>query len=411
MFDRRARARAALVGLLACGVMGTGSDALAGPSPKLRRAPAKLAAATKKLALKGFKDGDTVTNERGQKIKVKDYMEAVNRLQALAEAAGGAIDDGKDDTFEFELDSTVPVAFLEKQAQAVTKAVGAKQKRKKKTKKKSNELREPNDTLSFDTGKETFGNQKIAAIYFQAGFATDGDSRHAKCGGSMGAGVYVFGTSQEVAGFSSSVSIREDATAHSEFLLFGKQLVWSKDSRGKANVKKTASITVGPPPMVLIPLLVSATLKVTLEATASIDVDLAANKSKDGLSCSADVTPGILVSASAKAEVNLFGYGEASAGGVGVEGKLALLDLSVPTHVSFETTDLPKQTRFKQSLSSTAKLEALDGSLSVYFTTRIPIGEKVWDWDKDKFKIRIASLEGINKTIKLYDDDYTHAVD
>ena len=47
------------------------------------------------------------------------------------------------------------------------------------------------------------------------------------------------------------------------------------------------------------------------------------------------------------------------------------------------------------------KMTYLKGSLDAYFKTKIPLdGEKIWDWDSDKFTFTLLEWDG-----KTYESD------
>jgi carbohydrate-selective porin OprB len=53
----------------------------------------------------------------------------------------------------------------------------------------------------------------------------------------------------------------------------------------------------------------------------------------------------------------------------------------------------------------------LKGSLDAYFQTSIPLdGEKIWDWDADKFTFTILDFDGYTENRSLYSKTQTQTL-
>lgn len=58
---------------------------------------------------------------------------------------------------------------------------------------------------------------------------------------------------------------------------------------------------------------------------------------------------------------------------------------------------------FTESLNADLAMNYLSGSLSAYFKTSIPLdGEKIWDWDSDKFSFTILDWDGYSYNQPLF---------
>jgi hypothetical protein len=360
-----------------------------------------------------FSPTKTYKTPSGATITGQQYLDIVNKLQAAAERGGCDLGSGKTCNFvaqEARLDG--------KQLTKAASLASAKLGLKKVAPKASPSATKAKDPLGF-TWENEWGKRGTAAVYVGAGLADEGSNEATACGGAAYAGVYLFNQRQDVIRFeveaaSSGQALSMGQTdagtpkveAGAELFVMGFS-VWSKSqsvSLEKLRFEKIFKVQKSLSYWGLVTINLSA--KATAGAYISGTIGGVAKPGE--FTCAINVTPGVLATLSGEAEVALVGYGPLSAAAVGVDADLTLADMSLPLVASASARASNGRITFSETLSADLRMSFLKGSLDVYFQTAIPLGgEKLYDFDKDKFSFTLLEFDGYTENRTLYSKTQT----
>ena len=360
-------------------------------------ASTKFTAAAAKLKNPAFSVTKTYKTASGGTITGQQYLDLVNQLQAAAEKGGCSLGSGKACNFvaseakltTAQLTKTAALASYKIAPKKVTvTALGGKMEKKAKA------------PLGFSWNNE-WGSQSTGAVYVGAEFGDDGSSSTSSCAGSAYAGVYLFNNKKEVVRLEGEAgSSGSTFSASAELFVLGDS-VWSKNASFSASKSFEKSFSVSK--SLSYWGLVTVNLSAKATGAAYITGAISGTAKTGEYTCSLGVTPGVKASVTATAEVALLGYGHLSAASVGVEADVTLADLSIPVVASASAKTSSGVVTFTESLSVDLNMNYLKGSLDAYFKTSIPLdGEKIWDWDADKFTFTILEWDGKSYNASLY---------
>ena len=354
----------------------------------------------------------------GGMITGQQYLDVANKLQAAAEKGGCDLGSGKPCNFIVQ-DAKMSAAQLSR----VATVAGYKLALKKVAPKAK--ISSPTPTAKSPLGfswENEWGNRSTAAVYVGAGLGNDGSAEATSCGGAAFAGIYLFNHKQDVVRFeveaaSSGTKLAGgDADAEApkvaasgELFVFGIS-VWSKSEKvslEKLRFEKTFSVSKSFSYWGLVS--INLTAKATAGAYISGTIGGVAKPGE--FTCALNVTPGVLASLSGEAEVAIVGYSKLSAAAVGVDAYLTLADVTLPLVATASAKLANGRISFTESLSADLKMTYLKGSLDAYFKTSIPLdGEKIWDWDADKFTFTILDFDGYTENRSLYSKTQTQTL-
>ena len=362
----------------------------------------KHSAASLQKRLPSFDLNRSYKTAGGATITGRQYLEVVNALQAAADKAGCTLGTKKSCNF-IASEAKLSKAGLERVANLATlKLAIRKLPTPVKLGKPEKAAKAP---LGFSWSNE-WGTRSRAAVYAGAEFGTDGSTSSSSCGGAAFAGVFVFNRQKEVlrlegearaaaSGASASVS------ASSELFVLGDS-VWSKSGSFTATplaFEKSFSVSKSFTYWGLITINLAA--KTT--ASAYISGSLGGTASASAYSCSVNMTPGVRATLGGSAEVAILGYGDISAGAVGVEADVTLADVSLPIKASATISSAGSSVKFTETLQVDLAMKYLKGSLDAYFKTVIPLdGESILDWDNDKFTFTLIEFDGYSYNHTLF---------
>jgi len=255
-----------------------------------------------------------------------------------------------------------------------------------------------------------WGDKKKGAVYVGLEFGNGGGTTSTTCGGAAYAGVYLFNTKKDVIRLEAEASSTSKAFNASAGLYVLGESVWSKSgSFDTSALSFEKSFSVGSSWTYWGLVTINLNAKVT--AAAYVNAGLKGIAKPGELTCELNVTPGVKASVGGSAEVAILGYGEVSAGAVGLEANLTLADLSLPITASVSAKNVNNKVSFTERLKADIKLNYLSGSLDAYFKTSIPLdGEKFWDWDSDKFTFTLLEWDGYTYNKNLFDKSATQTL-
>ena len=367
------------------------------------KAPKK--AWTAEQAKKNFKKFDLKQKFKtpsGLEITGEKYLEIANQLEAAAEEAGCELGTGKACNFLVddnkltaeELKGSVKKAKFELK---LKKLKATKLSKKDDADETATKAKAP---LGFSWDHD-WGNPKKAAVYVGAEFGNSGTSRSSSCGGAAFAGVYLFNHKKEVIRLEGEVDAKGDAMNGSAELYVLGQSVWSES--GTFSIEKSFEKSFGVTQSWTYWGLITLNLSAKVTAGAYLKAEISGTAKPNEYTCALTVTPGAKVSVGGEAEVAILGYGSVSAGAVGVDAELTLADIRVPVTAKASAKNANGKVTFTESIEAKLEMRYLDGSLDAYFKTNIPLnGEKVWDWDQDKFSFTIFEWEGYKVSETLF---------
>ena len=356
-----------------------------------------------------FSPTKTYKTVGGGTITGQQFLDVANKLQAAAEKAGCDLGSGRPCNFIVS-DAKMSPAQLSRAATLAGHKLGLK---KVAVKTPSASAAKAKDPLGF-TWENEWGNRSTAAVYVTAGLGNDGNAEASSCGGSAAAGIYLFNHKTDVVRFevetaSSGATLSAGSAdaaapkiaASGELFVFGIS-VWSKSesvSLDKLRFERTFAVSKSLSYWGL----VTITLSAKATAGAYISGTIGGTAKPGEFTCALNVTPGVLATVSAEAEVAIAGYSKLSAAAVGVDAKLTLVDVTLPLVASATVKAENGRVTFTESLSADLQMTYLKGSVDAYFKTSIPLdGEKVWDWDADKFTFTIIDFDGYTENRNLY---------
>jgi hypothetical protein len=356
---------------------------------------AKFTAAEAKRRNQAFDPAKTYKTQSGKSITGQQFLDFSNRLQGAAEKGGCDLGSGKPCNFR-HADARLDPASLNQTANLAARTLSLKQPpppapAEKKAK----------NPLGFSWNKQ-WGQTSTGAVYVGADLGTGGGSQSSSCGGSAYAGVYLFGVKKDVVRLDGEVASSGTTTTGSATFYVLGDAVWSKSGSFNAtplSFEKSFPVSKGFTYWGIVS--INATAKVT--AAASITGAISGKAKAGEFDCSMTITPGVKATASASAEVELFGYGQISAAAVGVESDLVLANLTLPLTATAKAQESGQSVSFSETLEADLNASFLKGSLDVYFRTIVPLdGEKIWDWDSDKFTFTLLEWDGIAYNQTLY---------
>ena len=338
----------------------------------------------------------------GATITGRQYLEVVNALQAAADKAGCTLGAKKSCNF-IASEAKLSKAGLERVANMATVKLAI---RKLPTPVKLGKLEKAATApLGFSWSNE-WGTRSRAAVYAGAEFGNDGSTNSSSCGGAAYAGVYVFNRQKEVLRLegearAASTGASANVSASSELFVLGDS-VWSKSGSFTAmplSFEKSFSVSKSFTYWGLITINLAA--KTT--ASAYLSGSIGGTAGAGTYTCSLSMTPGGRATLGGAAEVSIRGYGDISAGAVGVEADVTLADVSLPITASAAITSAGSSVKFTESLTVDLAMKYLKGSLDAYFKTVIPLdGESILDWDKDKFTFTLIEFDGYTYNKNLF---------
>lgn len=376
----------------------------------------KFTAADATKRKSSFSATKTYKTASGQAITGQQFLDVVNKLQGAAEKGGCDLGTGKTCSFSSadakltsaQLNTTAKVAGFKlglKRVAAPTSLGGAKTTAPS-TASSGGEAKDP---LGFSWSNE-WGNRSTGAVYVGVEFGNGGSATSTSCGGAAYAGVYLFNNKKEVIrleGEASSSGTKFNGAA--ELFVLGDS-VWSKSGSfniEKLKFEKTFSISKSFTYWGL----VTVNLKAKATGTAWIDGSISGAAKTGEFTCSLNVTPAVKATVTGSAEVAILGYGDLSAAAVGVEANVVLADVTMPIVASVSAKNANGKVSFTESLSADLNAKFLEGSLDVYFKTSIPLdGEKVWDWDSDKFSFTLVDFDGVTYNKNLFKKSQTQTL-
>jgi len=393
-------------------IAGTASAAPMGPNVKkttvlesdVLTPSTKHTEASLQQRLPSFSVNRSYKTASGAMITGRQYLEVVNALQAAADKAGCTLGDKKGCNF-IASEAKLSKAGLERVANLATvKLAIRKLPPIAKLGKSEKVARAP---LGFSWSNE-WGTRSRAAVYAGAEFGNDGSTSSSSCGGAAFAGVFVFNRQKEVLRLegearAASTGASAAVSASSELFVLGDS-VWSKSSSFTAMpvaFEKTFSVSKSFSYWGLITINLAA--KTT--ASAYVSGSIGGSASAGSYTCSLNITPGVRATLGGSAEIAILGYGDISAGAVGVEADVTLADLSLPIRASAAITTVGSSVKFTESLNVDLAMKYLSGSLDAYFKTVIPLnGESILDWDRDKFTFTLIEFDGYTYNRNLFSD-------
>jgi hypothetical protein len=343
--------------------------------------------------LKDFSPTKKYRTPSGKEITGQQYLDIANKLSAAAEASGCKLGSGMSCNLIAE-DAKLGPEALRDAAKLATYQL------KVTPSKKSTADKDAKDPLGFSWTNQ-WGDPKKGAVYLGLEFGNGGGTSSAACGGDAYAGVYLFNKKKDVVRLEGEASSSGSTFTGKAGLYVLGESVWSKTgtiSIDNLAFEKSFSVTQSWTYWGLVTLNLSA--KVT--AAAYVKAGLSGVAKTGEYTCSLNVTPGVRANVTGSAEVAILGYGEVSAGAVGVEADLTLADVSLPITASVSAKNQNNKVTFTESIKADVKMTYLSGSLDAYFKTSIPInGESILDWDKDKFTFTLLEWDGYtyNKSV------------
>lgn len=354
--------------------------------------------------VKGFDLKKKFKTPSGKEITGQEYLDLVNQLQAAAEEGGCELGSGKACNFivddaklsSDELKGTVKKAqarfkFRRLKAAGADKTLGNDGVGKDGVG-KDGVAKGRKPPLGF-SWEHDWGNPKKAAVYVGAEFGNGGSTTSSACGGAAYAGVHLFKNKREILRLEGEVNSAGSAVSGDAELFLMGQSVWSQGGTMNVDRKFEQSFRVSQSWSYWG--IVTLNLKAKVTANATLKADLRGTARANEASCALTVTPGANVSVDGEAEVALLGYGPVSAAAVGVDAELTLADLRMPVIVSGSAENTNGKVLVRESIDARLELGYLSGSLDAYFKTDIPLnGEKVWDWDTNKFSFTLLEWDG-----------------
>jgi hypothetical protein len=399
-------ARAAPLGTGVSKVTVYDNETLPAPTRKL-----SVADITKRKA--SFSLTKTYKTPSGQTITGQQFLDISNKLQAAAEKGGCSLGSGKSCNFVAQ-DAKLTTAQLNTTAKLASYRLGLKRiqsptvsptpqglPKTPNTPAPSTSTAEAKDPLGFAWTNE-WGNRKTGAVYVGVEFGNGGTGSSTICGGEAYAGVYVFGNKKEVIRLESEASSANNKfEAQAELFVMGDS-VWSRSGSFNLNALKfeksfqvSKSFTYWG--------LVSINLKAKATGSAWIDGSIGGVAKPGEYTCSLTLTPSLKATLTGSAEVAILGYGELSAGAVGVEANVVLADVKIPVVASVSAKSTNGKVTFTESPSADMNAKFLSGSLDAYFRTTFPLdGEKIWDWDSDKFTFTLLEWDRLTYNKNLF---------
>lgn len=349
----------------------------------------------KKLA--NFSVNKTYRTASGVTITGQQYLDMANTLQAAADKAGCKLGSGKSCNF-VATEAKLSKAQLERVANlAVVKVSLRKLPSLGKLVKTERPAKDP---LGFSWNNE-WGTRSRAAVYVGAEFGNDGSTSSSSCGGAAYAGVYVFNKQKEVVRLEGEVRAASAVSASAELFVLGDS-VWSKTgsfTTPKLSFEKTFSVSKSFTYWGL----VTINLAAKTTASAYITGSLTGTASSGAYTCAVNLTPGVKASLGGSAEIAILGYGDISAGAVGVEADVTLADVSLPINASASIATSGSTVTFTEALTVDLAMTYLKGSLDAYFRTVFPLdGESIFDWDNDKFTFTLVEFDGYTYNKNLF---------
>ena len=361
----------------------------------------------------GFSPTKVYKTPSGGTITGQQFLDLANKLQAAAEKGGCELGSGKRCNFAATKAKLAPAALNQ-----TAKLAGFKLNLKRVgtlgnlplqpgprgdmgQQQQPQQTHEAKDPLGFQWGKE-WGDRSTGAAYVGVEFGNGGSSNSSSCGGAAYAGVWLFNQQKEVIRLEGEAhSTPEKFSASAELFVMGDS-VWSKSGAITADqlkFEKTFAVSQSFTYWGLI------TLNLKAKATASAWITASINGvSKPGeFTCTLNVTPSAKATVGASADISIFGYGALSAASVGVEADVTLADIKLPITASVSAKNANGKVSFSESLSADLNAKFLQGSMDVYFMTVFPLdGEKLWDWDNDKFSFTILDWDGVSYNQNLF---------
>ncbi len=365
----------------------------------------KHSAASLQKRLPSFDPDRSYKTAGGATITGRQYLEVVNALQAAADKAGCTLGTKKSCNF-IASEAKLSKAGLERVANLATLKLALRKLptpvKLGKVEKVEKAAKAP---LGFSWSNE-WGTRSRAAVYAGAEFGNDGSTSSSSCGGAAFAGVFVFNRQKEVLRLegevqAASTGASASVSASSELFVLGDS-VWSKSGSFTATpLAFEKSFTVSKSFTYWGLITINLAAKTT--ASAYISGSIGGTASAGTYSCSVNMTPGVRATLGGSAEVAILGYGDISAGAVGVEADVTLADVSLPITASAAITSAGSSVKFTETLKVDLAMKYLKGSLDAYFRTVIPLdGESLLDWDNDKFTFTLIEFDGYSYNRNLF---------
>ncbi len=404
-----------VIGALTACVFSVGVTAQAAPlGPAIRKVTVpsvdklkvteKVKVADVQRKIRDFSATKTYRTASGGQITGQQFLDIANKLSAAAEASGCKLGSGASCNLIDEDARLGPAALrdAEKLASYQLKVTAAKTTTTAEKSAKS--------PLGFAWTNQ-WGDEKKAAVYVGLEFGNGGGSSSAACGGDAYAGVYLFKKKKDVVRLEGEATSSAGTFTGKAGLYVLGESVWSKTgsiSIDNLTFEKSFSVTQSWTYWGLVTLNLSA--KVT--AAAYVKAGLSGIAKPGEFTCALNVTPGVRASVGGSAEIAILGYGEVSAGAVGVEADLVLADVSLPITAAVSAKNQSSnKVLFTESLKADVKMTYLKGSLDAYFKTSIPLnGESVLDWDKDKFTFTLLEWDGYTYNKNVFNKSATQTL-